>query len=80
MERTLIFARRDHPSGYGSAEGKAHGYSVIAVRCPTVEESLRVVAVLEGVVPFEGIDKEQKRYYEGWLGEWFGGYFDLIGF
>jgi len=84
--KLLLFAREDHPKGYGYADGTAHGYVVIAVLCN--EENIeKVVAKLGEYGEYneetgrskgwEGL-KTDDKYYMGHLGDWYGGQFDLI--
>lgn len=70
-----LFARADHPEGWGFPKGRAHGYVVIAVHVPTEDELLRVERRLREQ-PFHGI--EGNLYQEGNLREWYGGRFDLL--
>ena len=70
-----LFARADHPRGYGFGDGTAHGYSVLLVRCKDRKELELVKKRLEA--PFYGI--EGAHYYsDGAMGEWYGGRFELI--
>lgn len=74
-----LFARRDHPPGWGQArvgsQASAHGYVVIAVWC-TNEELGEVVYLLNH--GFYGF-KDEGTISKANLGDWFGGQFDLIG-
>lgn len=72
---TGVFARANHPSGYGFPGGKAHGYSVISIRCEDEAELSEVKKYLQ-TNPFYGI--EGKLYSSGNMMEWYGGFFDLI--
>lgn len=75
-----IFARADHPQGWGFARpgegGTAHGYVVLFVRCPDEDTLGRVVNRL-GTLPFYG-NEAAAQYGDGNLREWFGGRFDYI--
>lgn len=79
---TGLFARADHPFGYGYAitgesMGKAHGFVVIAVECADDDElkHVRDKLAFDG---FEGTG-ESRNYGSGWMGEWYGGKFDFVG-
>lgn len=73
---TLIFARRDHPEGWGR-----HGHVTLFVVCDGMLDGTAVVTRMqEG--PFYGFmggEPGTGPYTDGYLGEWFGGNFDLIG-
>jgi hypothetical protein len=80
-----IFARADHPEGWGFpirkpdgtiASGTAHGYVVIFVRCPD-EDTLGHVVNRLVQRPFYG-DERSDQYNAGNLHGWFGGRFDYI--
>jgi hypothetical protein len=60
-----------------SANGRAHGYSLLAVACANEDEREAVVSAL-GSGPFLGF-QESNQYADGNLGEWFGGRFDYVG-
>ena len=70
----LLFARANHPNGYGYSDGRAHGYVVLAVKLddPGQEE-----AVVRKMYEFYGIN-ERSSYGSGYLWEWYGGSFELI--
>lgn len=74
-----VFARADHPKGYGFADGRAHGYVILFVRCKSRKQVLDVLKVLTNwKKPFLGLGTDQ-YYNHGNLGEWFGGNaFDLL--
>jgi hypothetical protein len=74
--KLLLFARADHPEGYGAADGTAHGYVVIAVLCK--EENVNKVIDKLVYHVWEGLDQKDGKYYEGHLGDWYGGKFDLL--
>src|SRR5579862_9400307 len=64
-----IFARPDHPTGYGMSGNTAHGYSILIVECKDKDEVQKVTHKISRVainIPPERID--------GWYGE----IFDLI--
>lgn len=79
---TGVFARSDHPQGYGMVRqgeiyGRAHGYSVIYVRCADEAELAEVAKRLSlWNKPFHGL--QVHGYGNGQMGEWYGGLFDLI--
>jgi hypothetical protein len=57
---------------------RAHGYVTLFVRCED-QEQLDAVARKLGREEFHGIDlSDPPQYSAGWLGEWFGGRFDLV--
>ena len=69
-----IYARANHPTGYGMADGEAHGYVVLLVRCQDRET---VEAVSEKLARgFYGVKGE--TYSVGHLGKWYGGSFDHL--
>jgi hypothetical protein len=70
-----VFARADHPSGYGYPDGRAHGYVTLFVGCDDAEQLLEVAARLTR--PFLG-PPNVATYSEGRLGEWYGGTFQFI--
>jgi hypothetical protein len=78
-----LFARADHPKGWGyqcdaQGYGKAHGYVVLLVACRDDDELALVEERLRDFrSPFHG-RFESGPYSEGYLGEWFGGCFDLV--
>lgn len=57
------------------ANGTAHGYVVLMVRCANPVELANVTERLTR--PFHGIDG--KGYSDGKLTEWYGGRFDYLG-
>jgi hypothetical protein len=68
-----VFARSDHPKGWGSPYG-AHGYVVLFVRCEDEQELTFVtVQMAKGFV-----GKPANSYAAGNLTFWFGGSFDLL--
>ena len=82
-----VFARPDHPVGYGflrhgETYGQAHGYVVLFVRCADEEELEKTkqrLSIEAYSRPFYGVEPVQGHYYMyGWLGEWYGGRFDYL--
>jgi hypothetical protein len=73
---TGIFARADHPNGWGNA----HGYVVIAVECENLAQLAAVTSRLQRD-PFYGRPLATS-YPGGYLGDeghpWFAGRFDRI--
>lgn len=75
-----IFTRADHPLGWGfvqpgDATGRAHGYVLLFVRCDD-DETLTAVQRRLSLKPFHGVG--DGSYFDGNLGEWFGGRFELV--
>ena len=67
----LLYARADHPSGYGMGD-KAHGYSVLAI---TTQNWIETNAVKERMnKPFFNTSGDRTEADD----EWYGGDFDLI--
>jgi hypothetical protein len=72
-----IFSRADHPKGWGFADGRAHGYVTLFVRCRSRKQLLEVTKALSiWNKPFLGLQSDQ-YYAHGNLNEWFGGLFEL---
>ena len=38
-----VFARANHPPGYGYPDGRAHGYSVVGVKCRGLAQVRRII-------------------------------------
>lgn len=73
-----VYARADHPKGYGFGDGRAHGYVVLFVRCKSRKEVEAVSKRLsQWNNPFLGPQVEP-YYSNGRLGEWYGGLFELL--
>jgi hypothetical protein len=86
-EVLMLFARNDHPKGCGFADGTAHGYSVVAVSCPTNYDKMQQIidkmnAGFYGTVSKAQMDNNEfyngDRKEFGNLRDWHGGKFDLI--
>lgn len=81
MKLVGLFARADHPPGYGfppregEGGGRAHGYVVLMVRCKNRNQLGKVVSKLRDE-PFYGV--REGGYADGKLNEWYGGKFDHI--
>jgi hypothetical protein len=60
-----------------SAQGRAHGYSLLAVECADETERGLVLSALAANNFYGRASAEQ--YAQGLLGEWFGGHFDYVG-
>jgi hypothetical protein len=79
-----VFARADHPRGYGFADGRAHGYSVVFVRCRNRREVAAVSKRMQDYNhPFYGLEAPDPRQYYGspaysHLSDWYGGRFELL--
>lgn len=72
-----VFSRADHPKGYGFADGRAHGYVTLFVRCKSKKQLKEVTKALSTWnKPFLGLQTDQ-YYAHGNLWEWFGGLFEL---
>jgi len=86
-EVLMLFARSNHPKGYGYADGTAHGYSIVAVSCPPDYDKMdQVVRKMNtgfyGTVSIAQINNNEfyngdKKEF-GNLRDWYGGQFDLI--
>jgi hypothetical protein len=75
---TGVYARSDHPRGYGMADGTAHGYVTLFVSCLN-ETQLREVNLRLQTQPFLGVTNTPSyQYSNGYLREWYGGRFDCI--
>lgn len=78
----LLFARADHPEGYGfSGTTRAHGYAVLVVSCETVADTEAVKRRCAEAPVF----LSREATVSGFAGhhlivdEWYGGRFDYIG-
>lgn len=71
---TAVFARADHPHGWGfvdhEGQGRAHGYVVLLVSCDTHVDVTNVERRLRHA--FAGTDEKPLQY------PWYGGMFDLV--
>lgn len=75
--RTLIFARDEHPKGYGLPDGRALGFVVLAVDCNSLEIEELVIHRLGTGWTGNYLDF---GYSNGNLTDWYGGSFDCIGY
>lgn len=72
-----VFARADHPKGYGLPDGRAHGYSMLFVTGSRKQIRDCQERLQDFRKPFIG--PLGKHYYsDGGLGEWYGGRFELL--
>lgn len=74
-----IFARADHPEGWGMARNTAHGFVVIGVRCADADELQAVWRKLaDGWSGIEGATTYSAGALDPNGHRWFGGRFQLI--
>lgn len=77
-----VFARADHPKGWGMPEGRAHGYVTLFVRCEDDTELEDVRERLRRYPGWSGVGDDTDGYWHGRLDpgySWFGGQFDFVG-